>query len=235
MALADEADKAGLLGGTWLLSPLPAEHLQLLVRHLRSVRYAAGETIFRKGDAGLAMMVVGEGRVRICSTSLDGRSVTLNLIEPGEIFGELALLDGGARSADAVAMERCLLHVLDRRDFLPLLQAHPEIAVRLLTVLSGRLRRTSGLVEDLIFLEQPVRLAKALLWLARRYGRGVPGGLAIELRLSQGELATFVGMRRESLNRQLAAWRADGLLELRSGRITIRDVAAFEALATAAA
>ena len=214
----------------WLFRDLPPAATELLTRHMRSVRYRPNQVIFRKGDPGNSMMLVVGGRVKVCSSSWDGREVVLNLIDAGEVLGEIGLLDGRERTADAIAMELTVLQVLDRRDFLPVLRQNPDIAIRLISLLCQRLRRTSEQVEDLVFLEHRARLAKILLWLARRYGRTESGGVAITVKMSQRELGTLVGVRREAMNRQLAAWRAAGLIALRRGYITIADLSAFEAM-----
>lgn len=222
-------EKQSLLSSIWLLKELPPEVIGQLARFMRTATYKPNETIFSKGDAGSSMMVVTAGRVKVRSKSWDGKEVTLNLIERGEVVGEIALLDGEERTADAVAMEPTTLLVLERRDFLPLVQRNPDIAVRLLSVLCQRLRHTSQQVEDFFFLEHPARLAKVLLWLAKRYGRTSSDGVAIELALSQRELGTLVGARREAMNRQLRTWQKDGMLTVDSGRIVIPDLKKFEA------
>lgn len=224
-------DKASLIAGSWLLKTLSPDAVRQVLPFIRAKTYKSGQVIFRRGDPGSSMMVVADGRVKIRSTSVENREVVFNLIERGDVFGEIALVDGHARTADAVAMGRTVLYVLERRDFLPLVRGNPEMAMHLLATLCTRLRRTSEQVEDLVFLAQPARLAKALLWLAKRYGRPSENGLQIDLKLSQRELGTFVGVRRESMNRQLGLWRSQGLLALQQGVITIRDAAAFEVLA----
>lgn len=223
--------RQSLASSVWLFRDLAPQAVALLVRHMRTAKYRTDQVIFRKGDPGTSMMLVSEGRVKISSRSWDGREVVLNLIDTGEVMGEIALLDGHERTADAIAMAPTTLQVLDRRDFLPVLRQNPEIGIRLISVLCQRLRRTSEQVEDLVFLEQGSRLAKVLLWLATRYGETSPDGVAIAVKLSQRELGTLVGVRREAMNRQLAAWRAAGLVQLRRGYITIPDLAAFEAMA----
>jgi CRP/FNR family transcriptional regulator, cyclic AMP receptor protein len=229
--MATGVDRArSLASSIWLFRDLPQPAVDLLVRHMRSVTYRPDQVIFRKGDPGTSMLLVVDGRVKVCSTSWDGREILFNLIDAGDVFGEIALLDGRERTADAISMERTTLQVLDRRDLLPVIRKNPEIGIRLLSILCQRLRRTSEQVEDLVFLEHRARLAKLLLWLATRYGEPSSDGIAIALKLSQRELGTLVGVRREAMNRQLAEWRAAGLLAVRRGVITISDIAAFEAM-----
>jgi len=219
------AETRGLIEGHWLFDQMPADLVDGIARHARIETYTPGETIFHKDDPGLGLMAVVEGRVRISSTSIEDREVTLNIIERGEIFGEIALLDGGPRTADATAMEPTRLLVLDRRDFLQLLRRRPEAATKIIHVLCDRIRRTTEQLEDSTFLLQSARLAKTLLRLAERYGEN---GTHVDLKLSQRELGTLVGMRREAMNRQLGKWRELGIIAIEDGRISVLDAEALE-------
>jgi CRP-like cAMP-binding protein len=224
-------NKLSLLSKHWLLNHLGGEELERVGRHVRTQRHRANEVIFRKGDAGQGMMAVLSGRVKISSAAGKDKEIVLTIIDPGEVFGEIALLDGKPRTADATAMEATELIVLDRRDFLPFLERHPEVCLRIINVLCDRIRHTNEQLEDTLFLLQSARLAKALLRLAREYGRKTPEGVRIDLKLSQRELGSLVGMRREGLNRQLGEWRDDGLIAIEGGRIAIRDLAKLEEVA----
>jgi CRP-like cAMP-binding protein len=179
--------------------------------------------IFQKGDPGTSMMAVLNGRVRIGAYSEEGREIILNIIESGQLFGEVALLDQKKRSADATAMGETRLLVLDRRDFIPFLERKPKIVIQLLYVLCERVRQTSELVESIAFLEFNARLAKLLLQLADRYGQETDQGLLIDLRISQSDLGHLIASSRESVNRQLNAWAQDGIISQEQGRITILD------------
>jgi len=230
LATRATGDKLELLEKVPLLTGLDEREIVriapfVLVRHYRN-----NQVIFRKGDEGDTLMIVAEGKVKIRSTSLDGREIVLNLINAGELFGEIAMLDGHERSGDAVAVGEVSLLVISRRDIVPILHRHPEISVRLMFLLCERVRRTSEQVEDLVFLVHRVRLAKTLLRLARQFGTPGQDSVAIELKMSQRELGSLVGMRREALNRQLVAWREQGLIDVSDGRIEICDVPAFEHL-----
>jgi CRP-like cAMP-binding protein len=178
--------------------------------------------IFQRGDEGSALMAVLRGRVRISSVSGDGKELTLNVINPGEIFGEIALLDGQPRSADAAAIEDTLLMVVERRQFLPVLRQSEDLFLRLLAVLCSRLRRTSLALEEIALFDLPVRLARVLLKLAEDYGRPVPGGTRIDLKLSQRDLSNLVAASRESVNKQLRTWRTSGAVNLEDGFIVLR-------------
>lgn len=224
-------DKHKLFAEHFLLRHLRPEERDKLITYARLERHATNDVIFRKGSPGHGMMAVIKGRVKISSPSPDGKEVVLNVINPGEVFGEIALLDGKERTADATAMSECELLVLERRDFIPFLERHPEICVRLLAVLCERLRRTSEQVEDVLFLELPARLAKTLLRLAETHGKPAEGGTRIGLRLSQRELANMVGSSRESINKQLREWQREGMIDMREGAITLMNAPALTAVA----
>jgi CRP/FNR family cyclic AMP-dependent transcriptional regulator len=134
-----------------LFSGLPAEERERLGRRLSPRRYTRGTVIFLEGDAGTALCLIVEGRIRIQLTEADGREVVLNVYGPGEIFGELALLDGEPRSADAIAQDPSRLFWLQREDFAAFLDSHPRAAMTMLASLSRRLRHTTRMVQDSTF------------------------------------------------------------------------------------
>ena len=181
-------------------------------------------TIFSKGDPGFCLFAVVRGKVLVTTSSSEGKSAVLNQFEKGDIFGEIALLDGRSRTGDATALTDCCLLSLERRDFIPILKKQPEIAIKLLEILSGRLRRTTEQVEELMFMDLRGRLAKTLL----RLTGGAPGGSA---ELSQSELSHRVGMSREMINRQLQVWSREGLLTLARRRLTVLRPDALEEIA----
>lgn len=214
----------------FLLGKLSPDEIDKLLTYSRVERYPAGEEIYPKGSPGQSMMAVLRGTAKMSSVSPEGKEIVLNIISAGDIFGEIALLDGEERSADAVAMTDCELLVLNRRDFMPFLENHADICLILIRILCRRLRRTSEQVEDLQFRHLAGRIAKALLQHAARLGRPDPHGAALELHLSQSELAHIVGCSRESVNKQLQVWHKAGLIELAKGSIVIRDARAIEQL-----
>jgi CRP-like cAMP-binding protein len=189
-----------------------------LVARSRIERCRRGKTIFRRASPGTAMMAVLRGSVKICTVSRNGKEAVLNVIGPGQVFGEIAVLDGGPRTADAVALVESEILVLDRRDFMPVLRAHPELAQRLLEVLCGRLRKTSEQLEDAFFLDMPGRMAKALL----AAPAGESAGGAMQVQLTQRELGEMIGTARESVNKLLHSWQNAGIVALRRGAIAIR-------------
>jgi CRP/FNR family transcriptional regulator, cyclic AMP receptor protein len=221
--------KRELLKSLVLFSRLDEGELDAVAARARIERHPAGEQIFAKGSPGLGMMSVLRGQVLISSTSPAGKEIVLNIIKPGEVFGEIALLDGLERTADATAMSDCELLVLDRRDFLPMLLRRADFCVALLELVCRRLRQTSLQVEDALFERLDIRIAKVLI---RLVGTGGEGGRqqTASVRLSQQQLGNMVGASRESVNRQLRAWQREGLVALTKGSIVIRDLAELERL-----
>src|SRR6266576_2178117 len=187
-----------------------------------------GATIFSKGDPGTSLIVVVSGTVKISISSADGRSAILNLIGPGEIFGEVALLDGLARTADATANTNCEIYVIDRRDFIPFVRSQPALAMKLIELLCTRLRWTSDQVEEVILQNLPGRLASALLRLTEKH-KLAPGGRAIAI--TQQEISEMVGMTRESINKQLRVWAARNWVRLEHGAIIVLSAAQLQELA----
>ena len=210
-----------LLGQHFLLKHLAAAELDQLARMAITRLCRPNEAIFLKGDPGNSMMAVVRGRVRICSYSSEGREVILNVINPGQVFGEIALIDGGSRTADAFAMEATELVVLSRRDFLPFLERNPQVCIKLLEVLCERLRATSAQVEDFFFLDLRSRLAKRLLAAADHAANNGAGGDPGTVRLSQHMLASMIGTSREAVNKQLRAWEEEDLIALKRGVVKI--------------
>jgi CRP-like cAMP-binding protein len=224
-------DRRKLLANVSIFSSLDEKALDALVHATSTRRLDAGEVLFRKGDHGRQLYGVLSGRLKVSAAGADGKEIVFNVCDPGEVIGEIALLDSNPRSATIVALEASELLVLDRRDFLPFLERHPRVAIELAELLAARLRRLSELAEDSVLLALRARLAKKLVALAQRYGQPTKGGVEIDLPLSQQEIGDMVGTSRESINKQLRAWTLDGLLSSQRGRITLRDPAALEALA----
>ncbi len=154
-----------------LLGKLSEDEIERLVTYSRVEHYPAGEQLFEKGSLGSCMMLVLRGSVRTSSISIDGKEIVFRIMQAGEVVGEIAALDGGNRSGDAFAMTDCELLVLQRRDFIPLLEKRPDICLTLINILCDRLRKTSEQVEDLLFRHAEARIAKALLQLSERFGR----------------------------------------------------------------
>ncbi|HSU05552.1 MAG TPA: Crp/Fnr family transcriptional regulator [Acetobacteraceae bacterium] len=222
MARLDRDAKRAALLSNAVFEAMRPEELDEVLRLSSERRVPRGASIFQKGDEGSSMMAVLTGRVRVSSVSAEGREVTLNVINPGKVFGEIALLDGKPRSADCSAIEESTLLVLERRHFLPFLQRHEGLYLRLIAVLCEKLRNTSTTLEELALFDLPARLARVLLKLALDYGRQGKEGIRIHVKISQRELSNLVASSRESVNKQIRVWRDDGVVELEEGYLILR-------------
>jgi CRP/FNR family cyclic AMP-dependent transcriptional regulator len=209
---------------------LEPEALDQLCRYAKHSKLKRGSTIFSKGDPGNSLFAVVSGTVKISNSSADGRSAILNLIGAGEIFGEIAVLDGQARTADATANTSCEIFAIDRREFLPFVRSQPALAMKFIELLCTRLRWTSDQVEQVILQNLPGRLAGALIRLTEKY-KLAPTGRTIAI--TQQEISEMVGMTRESINKQLRAWAARNWVRLEHGAIVVLDTAALQTLAEA--
>ncbi|MEZ5826635.1 MAG: Crp/Fnr family transcriptional regulator [Geminicoccaceae bacterium] len=230
MANRQEEIRDGLADSD-LFGSLFDEELDELISYGSLVEMPSGKLIFQRGDAGDSLMIVLSGRVKISNVSADGKEAVLNFIEPGHCFGEVAMLDGKDRSADATCLEASQMFVLKKKDMLAFIEAHPGITWRILGVLCAKLRRTTEMVQDSVLLTMAPRVARGLLRLTRDYGRNEGSDVHIGLRLSQRELGGYVGLARENINRQLSAWRSDGLVSVDHGCIVIHNLAEIERIA----
>jgi CRP/FNR family transcriptional regulator, cyclic AMP receptor protein len=211
---------------------LAPEALDQLCRYAKHSTLKRGATIFSKGDPGNSLFAVISGTVKISISSVDGRNAILNLIGAGEIFGEMSILDGQPRSADATANTGCEIFAIDRREFLPFMRNQPELAMKFIELLCARLRATSEQVEQVILQNLPGRLAGALIRLAEK-DKLASGGRTISI--TQQEISEMVGMTRESINKQLRAWAARSWVRLEHGAIVVLDPSALRDLAEAGA
>ena len=221
-------DKRGILRAHPLFGKLGPDAIDRLASYSRTKAVAAGTTIFERGDPGDCLFAVCAGTIKISNRSSEGKDAVFNLINAGEIFGEVALLDGHERTADAQAITDCELMVIDRRDFIPMVSNQPDLALKLIELLCARLRHTSEQMEDIMFLDLPGRLAKTLLWLAANskssHGRKVS--------ITQREIGQIIGMTRESTNKQLRAWEERNWVKLERGGIVVLNPASLSAIAS---
>src|SRR6266853_487878 len=224
------SDKLAMLRKHPIFCDLESEAFDQLCRYAKHTTLKRGATLFSKGDPGNSVCAVISGTVKMSISSPDGRSAIFNLIGPGEIFGEIAVLDGQSRSADAIANTNCEIFVIDRREFLPFLRSQPELAIRIIELLCARLRWTSDQVEQVILQDLPGRLASALIRLTERH-KLEQGGRTIAV--TQQEISEMVGMTRESINKQLRAWAARNWVRLEHGAIVVLDAEPLQALASA--
>jgi CRP/FNR family cyclic AMP-dependent transcriptional regulator len=208
-----------VLGNVPLFADLDEHDLRELAVEFRPRRYRRGETVFVTGDPGTSLCVVNSGSVKLALTSNEGREVILDMLGPGEVFGELALLDGEPRSADAVCLEASELLLLQRDAFVRFLKDRPGVAINLIGVLSRRLRRDAQLVQDAAFLDVPGRLARTILRLAEP----AEDGTTRTPRVTQSDLAAVAGTTRETLNKWLGVFAEQGLITWNDSRVIVTD------------
>lgn len=195
--------------------------LRALAADFVPLTFRQHETILRQGDLGEMLYLIQSGRVRIYVLGEEGQEISVRLMGPGEVFGELALIDDLPRSASAVAMEDTVVLTLSRRAYLYHLRRCPQLALNFMRTLSTRLRYTTIQAGSLAFLDVYRRVARKLLELAESYGVTEAEGVRIAVPLTQQELATMVGASRESTNKALGAFRRQGLIRLRRGQIVV--------------
>jgi CRP/FNR family transcriptional regulator, cyclic AMP receptor protein len=218
-------DVISILSQTTLLRSVPAEDLKALAATARLRSYRRGQVVFTRSDPGDTVIVVISGRVKVTIRSADGGELTLVIIHPGGLLGEVGVVDGGPRSADAETLEESQL-LLIPHDAVRDVCAHVPAAAQALTnSIAATLRRLTEDIADLVFLDLPRRVAKILL----SQPRGDDG--AIRFRLSQEELAHQAGSTRQSVNAALRGFERRGWIEMQDRAVTVKQAAALSRFA----
>ncbi|MGE5148251.1 MAG: Crp/Fnr family transcriptional regulator [Candidatus Eiseniibacteriota bacterium] len=226
-ALPELEERERLLRGSYIFRNLAPNLLHQLA-HLCHVRtLPEGAVLFQQGDEGDALYAVVSGLIRIAVAGEGGKELTLGLMEPGDVFGEIALLDGLTRTAGAQAAADTVLLVVQRAHFLQMLEAEPGLARHIIELLCERLRINTDRITEYAFLNLHARLARKIESLAIAYGQHGDGGVRITLPLSQSELAQMLGVTREAVNKQLKSWSQAGVLRVERGTITVCDMRAL--------
>jgi len=189
-----------------------------------TVKIAKGSILFKEGDDGEHLYVIIEGKLKLGTSSGDGRENLLSILGPGEMFGELSLFDPGPRTSTATSVTDAKVLSLSHGKVIPWLKQNPDVALQLLARLAQRLRRTNEAVGDLVFSDVPGRVAKALIDLGERFGKTTAEGLLVNHDLTQEELAQLVGASRETVNKALADFAGRGWLKLDGRSVLITDV-----------
>jgi CRP-like cAMP-binding protein len=223
-------DLASVLEKTALFTSLsPSEIQHLAARTLRKL-FSAGELLFSEGEPCKGLHIIARGKIRIFKTSLSGREQVLAVNTEGESVAELPVFDGGAYPASAVAIEETEVAFISRRDFHAYCMEHPEVSLKVLSVVGGRLRRLVGIIEELSFTTIRQRLISALIKLAQTGGRQTSRGIEFMLPGSHQELANQLGTVRELISRNLMRLQAEGLLDVDARQIVVKDIKGMSAL-----
>jgi CRP/FNR family cyclic AMP-dependent transcriptional regulator len=248
MAVLTHARKVQFLSSIPFFENFASPEWEAIATRLNSRRFTDGEVIFMRGDPGSTLMILVEGRVRIGVNTSDGREMLLTIMEPGQIFGEMSLLDGQARSADATAMGETLVLALERADFLATLRQFPESALRLCAMLSQKLRRSTDQVEGVTLHPVNVRLARLLLTIAGQSSgqssnhpssrsskppsnpasAGTPRTKGSP---TQRDLGQLIGASRQKVNFHLGQWQAEGIIARDGNAFAIQNWKALQAIA----
>jgi CRP-like cAMP-binding protein len=223
-----EDETIRLMNRNRILHCLMPEDLRALVRGSTLVRFRERDVIFSQGEEGRSVMVLLQGYVKLSACTAGGREVVLEIAGPGRVFGELAVLNGWRRSADAHTLAPAQLLSIDARVFTQIVARVPEAMFGLFRLLSRRIRQATEQVTDSLDLPGPQRLAKALIKLAALSSRPVEDGLQIDFQLSQRELGAMTGLTRESINKHLSGWRDEGLIRISDRCITLIDPSSIE-------
>lgn len=230
MAAMTPAARRDVLAATPLFHRLSQAELDALADLATERQVPRDGAVVRRGDRDGSLLVLVHGRLRAGCVSAEGREVTVGMMEPGTVLGEISLLDGQPRSTDVTAMVDSLLLVVERAAFLPFLRARPDLMLRLMALLCDRLRRTTAAFEDLALAPLSARLARLLLALAEEHGTPGPDGVRIRVRMSQRDLGAQVAATRERVNKQLRQWHDAGVLGEHDGHMVLRRPGVLRAL-----
>jgi len=206
-----------------IFSSLSESHLEEIANIALKKIYRKNQVIFDQGDPGNSLIVVLTGLVKIALVDSNNHEFIIKTFAPHDFFGEMALLDGGTRSATATAVEDTRALILFRDNFIGLIQKTPSVALGMLTELSNRLRTTTENISNLTFFDTYGKVARCLLDLAKQIGKKEGDGIALELILSRQELANMAGLSRETFARILKEFQVRGCLKVQGKKITIVD------------
>ncbi len=224
MVTIPRTDLVAVLGKTGLFSGLSPAELQMLASRTVRKLFSAGELLFSEGEPCSGLHIIASGKVRIFKTSMNGREQVLALNTGGETVAELPVFDGGPYPASAVAAEDAEIAFISRRDFNAFCLEHPEVALKVLSVVGARLRRLVGIIEELSFTTIRQRLISALVKLAQTEGKRTDRGIEFLLPATHQELANQLGTVRELISRNLMRLQAEGLLDVDARQIVVKDL-----------
>lgn len=214
-----------------LLSAMDADDIAAMFAASHRKTYPAGSTIFSEGEPGSTVILIEEGRAEISMTALSGRKSVLAHMGPGEVLGEIAALDGGLRTADAVAASAVTGRVLSRENVMDFVSAHPPVARAVISALCSKVRNATDMYAVQAEPEGSARLARAMLRLFDQWGAASHEGVRLAERFSQSEIGEFCGLARENVNRHVKAWVASEVLRIDGRQLILLDRGALEVLA----
>lgn len=206
-----------------LFDGISPSEMQEMEKITRMEEVKKRQPFYLPGDPSSNVYLLKRGRVKLANTAASGKEVTFDILEPGEVFGELEVLEGLPRETAAEALDDAMICVIRREDFDRYLAMHPNITVKLTKLIGLRLRRIQSRIEDLVFRDVPARLAHLLLELGKSDGAQEPRGIRIKAKLTHQEMANLIGCSRETVSATLGQFRDEGLLQLDGRTMTILD------------
>lgn len=206
-----------------LFSNLGKEDMDHLDQVTRMEDVRRRQPIYLPGDNPDSVYLLKAGRVKISRISKEGKELTLGILEPGEVFGELEVLDGSLRDTVAEALEDASICVIRREDFEEVLKKNPDLTIRLTKLIGFRLKKIESRIEDLVFRDVPVRLVRLLLSLSEEFGKQEAEGVRLGLRITHQEIANLIGSTRETVSATLNDFKRQGLIQLDHRSITLLD------------
>jgi CRP/FNR family transcriptional regulator, cyclic AMP receptor protein len=212
----------GFLKANTFLGRLPDPALDALMERGQLRQYAKRDIIYRRGEPGDSLMVVLKGRIKLSNVNLSGKEIVLHFLVPGNIYGEIAAMDGRERGANAVALEASEIFLIYTRDLMPTLKAHPEAMFEIIRALCEKMRAGAALIEDST-LEMRARVARGLQRLAQHHGRRGEAGTCLQMALSHTELGNYLGLSRANVSRQLGQLREANVITIEAAQIVILD------------
>ena len=228
MSTEQEAASLAVLKRVPIFSSLSEPEFAFLTSRLLQRKYRAGELIFGEGDPCAGLYVVQSGSVRIFKSSAGGREQVLSIDGPGSSIAELPVFDGGNYPASAQAVTQSMLLFFSRQDFHALCVQHPEVALKVLRVVGGRLRRLVGIIEELSFTTVRHRLIALLVRLGKTQGVRDGDGITLTLPSNNSELAAQIGTVRELVSRNLSRLQAEGLIQADNRKLQIPSLQRLE-------
>ena len=222
-----------VLKGDSAFASCPDAVIDEVMRRAKVQKYTKGESLCRQGDAGDSLMIVLTGSLKVTNVTSEAKEVVLGFLKSGSLIGEIAALDGRSRTANVVALEATEAVIIFRRDLMPILRQNPDAMFALLEGLCGRLRSTIELVES-YSLETDTRVAGSLVRFMDEHGQKIKDGIAIDLKLTQRDLGSYLGLTRETVSRTLSEFRDQGLVEMRGTVIVVLDADGLRTIAEGA-
>ena len=215
-----------------LLAAMTPQDCRTLFESSQRKTFAAGATIFTAGEPGTTVILIDAGRAEISMTLMSGRKCVLAHMGPGEVLGEIAALDGGLRTADAVAASRVTGRVLSRQNILKFVSERPNVASAIIAELCSKVRNATDMYAVQSVTEGDQRLARALLRLFDKWGEAGPdGALRLAEKFSQSDIGEFSGLARENVNRHVKTWADSGILRVDGRQLVLLDREALAAIA----